>query len=327
MLAALHELDFDFATGKLADADYQALRVGYERRALSLLKATDPDAVSVAPPHRNGIVAPPVLAPHRNGVAGVHKPGGARPRGRRMAFGAAALGIVFVAGVGAVYLRGNHSQGEQRPVADPPRCWPRALTLARAATTRLPRRGSRPPDQRRCGRFLATRALARQRAAGRRREPGATGPCLRGRARHGGGERRWRPRLGHAARDAPRSRSPSVAPTSERSPWVRERRSALARRGGGRPVSQRRRRGDLAPRRRRRARERHRARRDRRAGAHPTRRSCISRAPPTVYWPGRGPHLGSATGALNGALPTRRVSASSSTRPAATARSRQTDAP
>lgn len=40
-LAALRELDFDYALGKLAEADYHAVRERYERRALALLKATD----------------------------------------------------------------------------------------------------------------------------------------------------------------------------------------------------------------------------------------------------------------------------------------------
>jgi photosystem II stability/assembly factor-like uncharacterized protein len=137
-LAALHELEFDYATGKLAEADYHSLRAGYERRALLLLKATDPP-----PP---GIVTTPPL-PHRNGVI-VHVPGGASHNGvlahaayrapaaskggaaRRAALAAGTLGLLFIAAVAAVYVTGSRGQSDQRPLATLDGVGPRALAFS-----------------------------------------------------------------------------------------------------------------------------------------------------------------------------------------------------
>jgi photosystem II stability/assembly factor-like uncharacterized protein len=55
-LAALRELDDDYAVGKLADADYHTVRERYERRALALLKAADVLGARATP-------SPPQAAP------------------------------------------------------------------------------------------------------------------------------------------------------------------------------------------------------------------------------------------------------------------------
>ena len=116
-LATIRELDFDFATGKLADPDYQALRARYERRALALLKATDPaapPAVVLEPDYRNGVAAAVAHPPHRNGTVHheVDEPARSpRSRGRRTALAAGTVALVFVAGVAAIYLTGQRGQG------------------------------------------------------------------------------------------------------------------------------------------------------------------------------------------------------------------------
>jgi photosystem II stability/assembly factor-like uncharacterized protein len=129
-LAALHEIDFDFATGKLAEPDYHALRTGYERRALALLKATDPGVTRLPPAHRNGLVAYTAPPGHRNGTVAAHERAAGGARGRRTALVASAVGVVFVASVAAVYVLGHRSQGEQRAVATLEGVGPRALALA-----------------------------------------------------------------------------------------------------------------------------------------------------------------------------------------------------
>ncbi|HZR97902.1 MAG TPA: hypothetical protein VFE37_04300 [Chloroflexota bacterium] len=133
-LAALRELDFDFATGKLAEPDYHTLRAGYERRALALLKATDPEVaatVHLPPAHRNGVAA---HAGRQNGVAAVaaRQPGrgASGNRGRHVALAAGAVGVVFVAVTAAIYFQGSRSQGEQRAVATLDGVGPRALAVA-----------------------------------------------------------------------------------------------------------------------------------------------------------------------------------------------------
>ena len=42
---SLHELDLDYAAGKLSEADYRALRAKQESQAVTLLKAIDAGAV------------------------------------------------------------------------------------------------------------------------------------------------------------------------------------------------------------------------------------------------------------------------------------------
>jgi len=173
-LDALRELDFDHAVGKLAEEDYRALRDRYERRALALLRATDPEraaAVEAADPPSEGVPArvPPPLEPvlgggtaagaiarpadyaalagpvHRNGkdhslTASAALPADAARRGRAVggargrraglvAVGAAAL---FVVGVGAVYVTGHRAQSDQRPVATLEGIGPRALAIVPA---------------------------------------------------------------------------------------------------------------------------------------------------------------------------------------------------
>jgi hypothetical protein len=166
-LAALRELDFDYAVGKLAEEDYHAMRERYERRALALLKATDtlhdtPPRPAPAPAAlpANGYVVdraacdalagrgadhPPVA--HANGVAGrvpaakqaprapatdhasraPAAPSG--PRARTVALSAAAVALVFVVGVAAVYVAGNRDQGAQRALATLEGIGPRALAI------------------------------------------------------------------------------------------------------------------------------------------------------------------------------------------------------
>ncbi|MGV3709672.1 MAG: zinc ribbon domain-containing protein [Gemmatimonas sp.] len=53
-VAALREIEFDRATGKLSDADYEALRVTYTRDALAELRAAD--AVAARSSARGGLV-------------------------------------------------------------------------------------------------------------------------------------------------------------------------------------------------------------------------------------------------------------------------------
>ncbi|HEY7065648.1 MAG TPA: YCF48-related protein [Chloroflexota bacterium] len=142
-LATLRELDFDFATGKLAEPDYEALRARYERRALALLKATDPAA---APPvhadivHRNGLATPLASPPHPNGTARTAavetRPTGRR-RDRRLALGAGVVALAFVAGVAGIYLTGQRGQAEQRPVATLEGVGPRALAFVPAEAGRV----------------------------------------------------------------------------------------------------------------------------------------------------------------------------------------------
>jgi hypothetical protein len=179
-LAALHELDFDYATGKLAEPEYEALRSGYERRALSLLKATDPAVAAGAglpSASRNGVIAHPAAPGQRNGTlhSAEMAPAGGAPsrRGHRAMLLAGGVGLVFVAGVAAIYLIGNRSQNEQRPVATLEGIGPRALALA-------------PAHQRRRWRVLAARPDAGPSPARGRGEPGWTGARLRGWARHAG---------------------------------------------------------------------------------------------------------------------------------------------
>ncbi|HLH25833.1 MAG TPA: hypothetical protein VK066_25220 [Chloroflexota bacterium] len=133
-LAALRELDFDYATGKLAEPDYHALRAGYERRALALLKATDPAAPVRPPPpavHRNGVAKHLAGAPERNGTAPAAERVAAKPaRGRRTAILAGAAGLVFVLGVATVYVAGHRGQSELHAVATLDGVGPRALALA-----------------------------------------------------------------------------------------------------------------------------------------------------------------------------------------------------
>jgi len=45
-LAALRELEFDLATGKLSDDDYAALRARYEARAIEALSGSTPQAAA-----------------------------------------------------------------------------------------------------------------------------------------------------------------------------------------------------------------------------------------------------------------------------------------
>jgi len=165
-LSALRELDLDHAVGKLAEADYHALRERYERRALALLRATDPERVAaeggrpgarsaVLPPPRQPAIgatgaASPLARPadgldapgaHRNGkdhslVAPLTAPAPARPapvsdrRGRCTALVAASVAVLFALGVGAVYLVGSRAQGDQRVVATLDGIGPRGLALA-----------------------------------------------------------------------------------------------------------------------------------------------------------------------------------------------------
>jgi photosystem II stability/assembly factor-like uncharacterized protein len=173
-LDALRELDFDHAVGKLAEEDYRALRDRYERRALALLRATDPEraaAVEAAGPPSEGAAArvpaplEPVLdggmaaraltrpadyaalaAPiHRNGKdhslsasaapltnAGRRDRAAGGARGRRAGLVAVGVAALFVVGVGAVYVTGNRAQSDQRPVATLEGIGPRALSIAPA---------------------------------------------------------------------------------------------------------------------------------------------------------------------------------------------------
>ena len=63
-LRALKEIEFDRATGKLSDADYESLKAKYTAEALAALRA-DPAAVAAAAPDisRPRTVAPPVARP------------------------------------------------------------------------------------------------------------------------------------------------------------------------------------------------------------------------------------------------------------------------
>ncbi|MDH4347561.1 MAG: zinc ribbon domain-containing protein [Gemmatimonadota bacterium] len=48
-LAALREIEFDRATGKLSDEDYHELNARYTERALEVLRSEDADALAAAP--------------------------------------------------------------------------------------------------------------------------------------------------------------------------------------------------------------------------------------------------------------------------------------
>ena len=64
-LRALREIEFDRATGKLADADYDALRAKYTAEALAALRAADGSREGPAPAaQRAPAVAGPSRAPH-----------------------------------------------------------------------------------------------------------------------------------------------------------------------------------------------------------------------------------------------------------------------
>lgn len=177
-LSALGELDFDHAVGKLAEEDYRVLRDRYERQALALLKATDPERLAgdaagapgrtdagrpaplaeIPPPRLDPVLgegtivlrpaplpaASPVAA-YRNGKDhALHgAPGEAAPPrplapppatagGGRLALGTAAAAALFAVGVGAVYYTGSRSQGEQRAVATLVGVGPRGLALVPA---------------------------------------------------------------------------------------------------------------------------------------------------------------------------------------------------
>jgi photosystem II stability/assembly factor-like uncharacterized protein len=144
-VTALRELEFDYATGKLAEADYESLRSGYEHRALLLLKATDIAATSSATappaPYRNGVVAPVRGAPDWNGAGPGAAYGARAARGggaaRRAALAAGTLGLLFVAAVAAIYLVGNRSQSDQRAVATLDGVGPRALAFSAAEAGRV----------------------------------------------------------------------------------------------------------------------------------------------------------------------------------------------
>jgi hypothetical protein len=47
---SIHELDLDYAAGKLSEADYRALRAKQEAQAVNLLKALDSAAPTGRPP-------------------------------------------------------------------------------------------------------------------------------------------------------------------------------------------------------------------------------------------------------------------------------------
>ncbi len=47
---SIHELDLDYAAGKLSEADYRALRAKHEAQAVELLKALDAAAPTASPP-------------------------------------------------------------------------------------------------------------------------------------------------------------------------------------------------------------------------------------------------------------------------------------
>jgi hypothetical protein len=57
-LRALKEIEFDRATGKLADADYQALKRQYTAEALSALRATDEAPAAASGISRSAATAP-----------------------------------------------------------------------------------------------------------------------------------------------------------------------------------------------------------------------------------------------------------------------------
>ncbi|HZU05459.1 MAG TPA: hypothetical protein VFB73_05760 [Chloroflexota bacterium] len=144
-LEALRELDFEYALGKLAEADYRAMRARYEWQAIALRRAAErweapagepgPAAVdAVAVPRAP---SPEELAARRNGVTA--RPAGAasrreQPRGAggRMVLLAAAAVAVFVAGVAGLYTLMSRSQSVQRPVAVLEGVGPRALALSPA---------------------------------------------------------------------------------------------------------------------------------------------------------------------------------------------------
>ena len=72
-LRALREIEFDRATGKLSDADYEALRTKYTAEALAAMRAGDReagramrDAVSAArtAPHSGSRLPPPACPTH-----------------------------------------------------------------------------------------------------------------------------------------------------------------------------------------------------------------------------------------------------------------------
>ena len=50
---SLHELDLDYAAGKLSEADYRALRAKQESQAVALLKAIDAAEASAPPTPRD----------------------------------------------------------------------------------------------------------------------------------------------------------------------------------------------------------------------------------------------------------------------------------
>jgi photosystem II stability/assembly factor-like uncharacterized protein len=147
-LEALRELDFEYALGKLAEADYQALRARYERQAIALLRAAERlDAPAGAPvPAAEGAVvaslAPSLesdrqrLAAQRNGAIAL--PAGATGRrgqqagsGRVVLLATVAV-AVFMAGVAGLYTFMSRSQSAQRPVAVLEGVGPRALALSPA---------------------------------------------------------------------------------------------------------------------------------------------------------------------------------------------------
>lgn len=67
-LAALKEIEFDRETGKLSDADYQAMLARYTREAVEALKATDAPAEEAAP--AGGAVEQEPAAVGSNGAGG-----------------------------------------------------------------------------------------------------------------------------------------------------------------------------------------------------------------------------------------------------------------
>ena len=53
--AALRDLEFDYATGKIAEGDFRAIRAGLERRALEVMAGLDQlrgDQAAAKKPHR-----------------------------------------------------------------------------------------------------------------------------------------------------------------------------------------------------------------------------------------------------------------------------------
>ena len=73
-LAALHEIEFDQATGKLSDEDYAMLKGKYTAQALQALRAEDGLPVAVGPTGIEAGIAARAVAIRAEGVSGLACP-------------------------------------------------------------------------------------------------------------------------------------------------------------------------------------------------------------------------------------------------------------